>query len=147
MAFNKKTWTDRISEYPNRRNLTSTSTGVSEIFDVTREEGNISQQGDAFSANNMNDLEDRIEDTVTHEVLNMTLTTSSWSSGLYTIQDERITADSVQVITPSQSITATQLAAYQACNLIDYAQVTGELTVKAMNGQPSVDIPIRVIFM
>lgn len=146
MAFTKKTWVDRISEFPNRRGLTNTTTGISDIYDVTREEGNISQQGDAFSATNMNDLEDRIEEAVSHEVLNMTLLTSGWVSGLYTISDPRVTADSVQIVTPSQSITATQLAAYQGCGLTDYSQTNGEFTLKAMYGQPSIDIPIRVIF-
>ena len=59
MAFIKKTWLDRIAEYPTRRRLKK-SDGTDEIVSVSREEGAISQEGDAFSAANMNDLEDRV---------------------------------------------------------------------------------------
>ncbi|MDD6195262.1 MAG: hypothetical protein PUB19_10305 [Lachnospiraceae bacterium] len=61
MAFNKKEWTDRIAEYINRRLLTKED-GSTELVTVAREEGNVSQEGDAFNANNMNDLEQRISD-------------------------------------------------------------------------------------
>ena len=59
MAFSKKTWLDRIAEYPTRRRLKK-SDGTDEIVSVSREEGAISQEGDAFSAANMKDLEDRV---------------------------------------------------------------------------------------
>ena len=59
MAFVKKVWKDRIAEYINRRLLTNED-GTQELVTVARNEGNISQEGDAFNAANMNDLEDRI---------------------------------------------------------------------------------------
>lgn len=59
MAFSKKTWLDRIAEYPTRRRLRK-SDGSEELVTVAREEGTISQEGDAFSAENMNDLENRV---------------------------------------------------------------------------------------
>ena len=58
MSFTKKTWKDRQSEYPTRRKLVST--GTVDEYDVTRSEGSVSQEGDAFNAVNMNDLENRI---------------------------------------------------------------------------------------
>lgn len=61
MAFKKKTWLGRIAEYPNRRRLTKED-GSSELVTVSREEGQISQEGDAFSPDNFNDLEKRISD-------------------------------------------------------------------------------------
>jgi len=61
MAFTQKTWKDRLTEYPTRRKLTQTD-GTSVIVDVARLEGTISQEGDAFSAENMNNLEERIAD-------------------------------------------------------------------------------------
>lgn len=64
MGWIKKTWKDRMAEYPTRRKLTKTD-GTSEIVTVSREEGQISQEGDAFSATNMNDLETRIDDGFT----------------------------------------------------------------------------------
>lgn len=60
MAFVKKTWKNRIAEYINRRLLTKED-GRTELVTVARDEGTISQEGDAFNAANMNDLEDRIE--------------------------------------------------------------------------------------
>lgn len=60
MAFAKKTWKDRIAEFPTRRRLTKED-NTSELVTVAREEGTLSQEGDAFSAENMNDLERRID--------------------------------------------------------------------------------------
>lgn len=64
MAFEKKTWVDRLSEFAGRRLLTrvSGSADGQMVVDVTRAEGNVSREGDAFSAANMNDLEQRIAD-------------------------------------------------------------------------------------
>lgn len=60
MGFTKKTWKNRIAKYINRRLLTNED-GSTELVTVARDEGTISQEGDAFNAANMNDLEDRIE--------------------------------------------------------------------------------------
>lgn len=60
MGFTKKTWKNRNAEYINRRLLTNED-GSTELVTVARDEGTISQEGDAFNAANMNDLEDRIE--------------------------------------------------------------------------------------
>lgn len=62
MAFKKKTWKDRMVEYAGRRKLTNVSTGASQIMDVERAEGTVSEEGSAFSAASMNDLEQRIGD-------------------------------------------------------------------------------------
>lgn len=51
---------NRIAEYINRRLLTMED-GSTNLVTVARDEGTISQEGDAFNAANMNDLEDRIE--------------------------------------------------------------------------------------
>ena len=61
MAFSLKTWVNRISEYPNRRKLTHED-GSTELVTVARSEGQISAEGNAFSAEEMNDLENRIKD-------------------------------------------------------------------------------------
>lgn len=60
MGFTKKTWKNRIAEYINRRLITMED-GSTSLVTVARDEGTISQEGDAFNAVNMNDLEDRIE--------------------------------------------------------------------------------------
>lgn len=59
MAYVKKTWTDRQAEYPLRRKLTAT--GTTDVYDVSREEGLVIEEGDALNAANLNDLETRIE--------------------------------------------------------------------------------------
>lgn len=63
MAFQKKTWKDRLSEFPGRRllNIISNSDGQM-VVDVARHEGEVPQDGDAFNQANMNDLEQRIGD-------------------------------------------------------------------------------------
>lgn len=58
--FEKKTWQRRLTQYPTRRTLTDTTTGDVQTVDFERAEGQIYQQGDGFTDNNMNDLEDRI---------------------------------------------------------------------------------------
>ena len=60
MAFIKKIWKDRISQFPNRRTINDGY--VTKQVTVGRDEGNITEAGDSFDASNMNDLEQRIED-------------------------------------------------------------------------------------
>lgn len=72
MGFTKKTWKNRIAEYINRRRLTMED-GSTNLVTVARDEGTISQEGDAFNAANMNDLEDRI--AAGFEEINQSLTT------------------------------------------------------------------------
>ncbi len=62
MAFVQKNWVDRISEYPNRRTINDGN--VTKQVTVGRDEGTITEAGDAFNASNMNDLEQRIADAV-----------------------------------------------------------------------------------
>ena len=71
MAFLQKTWKDRVAEYINRRVLTKED-GTTELVSVERSEGTISQEGDAFSAANMNDLEQRIANEFSEQNKNLT---------------------------------------------------------------------------
>ena len=64
MAFTKKTWMDRYVEHPSRRKLTPVS-GEENVYDVTRSEGSVITPGEAFNAENMNDLEARISEAYT----------------------------------------------------------------------------------
>ena len=83
MSFKQKTWNDRISEHPNRRTLTDVSDNTTKTVNVAREEGTISQEGDAFSAANMNDLEGRIADgfsTLSQDSLKMSSSNPSSDS-------------------------------------------------------------------
>lgn len=58
--FEQKEWKARLAEFIGRRKLTRVSDGATELYDVTREEGHISQEGDPFSPANMNGLEQRV---------------------------------------------------------------------------------------
>ncbi len=75
MAFQQKTWKDRLAEFAGRRILTKVSGSADSqiVVDVARSEGTVSQAGDAFSAANMNDLEQRIADGI-EEVNNKLVT-------------------------------------------------------------------------
>lgn len=57
--FTKKNWLKRIVQYPGRRKLNTTETD--NVYDVERNEGNVSQKGDGFTVENMNDLENRVD--------------------------------------------------------------------------------------
>lgn len=61
MTFVTKTWKDRLVEFSGRRKLKNVSTNEEIIYDVSRSEGTIMQVGDQFSAENMNNLEQRIK--------------------------------------------------------------------------------------
>lgn len=119
MAFVKKTWKDRIAEFPTRRRLTKED-NTSELVTVAREEGTLTQEGDAFSADNMNDLESRInaEFTDVNRKLNdkekntiiknnrITITQTSPSDPFICPSDGYVTADSAVGIT-NQTVIAT----------------------------------------
>lgn len=63
--FTKKTWKNTVAQNPSRRKLTNVSTGDVAIFDVEREVGTVTQQGDVWNAQNMNELENRIDSAIT----------------------------------------------------------------------------------
>ena len=69
MAYQKKTWKDRLTQYPNRRTLTDTTTGTTQTVDVARAEGEVGEAGDAFSEENMNAMETRIDNAFSDKVL------------------------------------------------------------------------------
>lgn len=56
----KKIWKNRTTEFPTKRTLMKED-GSSEIVTVTRNEGTVSEEGDAFDADTMNNLEERID--------------------------------------------------------------------------------------
>ena len=60
--FAAKEWKNRLVEFAGRRSLKNVSTNETTVYDVTRNEGQVSQEGDAFSATTMNDLEQRISE-------------------------------------------------------------------------------------
>ena len=62
MAFVKKTWVDRDTENPSGRLLVITSEDTQGLHcDVSLDEGEVYTEGDELNAENLNDLEDRID--------------------------------------------------------------------------------------
>lgn len=60
MSFSKKTWKNRVTQFPTKRKLIHADE-TEEVVQVERAEGTVTEEGDVFSAGNMNDLENRIK--------------------------------------------------------------------------------------
>ena len=58
--FTPKEWKARLVEFAGRRSLRNVANGETATYDVSRSEGQVSQEGDAFNTKNMNDLEQRV---------------------------------------------------------------------------------------
>ena len=150
MPFKKKTWKNRVSEYPNRRQLKKEDGGSTERVTVTRDEGIVSQEGDAFNDKNMNDLEDRIAETT--RILKDTLRVSGWSSDgppyTQTLQIEGILETDQPIIAkgePATKDTASYKALAKNAAFIDSAETAdGSITFTCWNKKPTVDIPIII---
>lgn len=100
MSYEKKEWKDRISEYPTRRTLEK-SDGTSEAVMVSRSEGNVSQEGDAFSAANMNNLEQRIAngfEEVNAKYTNKVLWVNDSPSSAFSAQTVTLNSDDYNVL-------------------------------------------------
>lgn len=83
--FAKKEWKNRLAEFAGRRTLTDVATGASQVVDVARSEGTISQEGDAFSAANMNEFEQRILEGFTQAENANTELNKNFQDGVNTI--------------------------------------------------------------
>ena len=86
--FSPKTWKQRIVEFPGRRRLDDTSSA--DVYDVSRAEGTVTQEGDGFTAANMNDLEQRIYSAV-NEIVEIEKVINGNQADLYS-PDETYTA-------------------------------------------------------
>ena len=99
MGFIKKLWKDRISEFPARRQLTKEN-GSTELVTVARSEGTISQEGDAFSAENLNDLEERIGNgfqEVNSNLIVETISAATANANYITVASHRIRKQGKQI--------------------------------------------------
>lgn len=76
----------------------------------------------------------------------VTLYAANWSDGVYTISDNHIGTDTVQLVSPREGITDTQLEALQGANIQAYGQDEGHLYLKAYGDVPSIDVPVSVIY-
>lgn len=101
--FTKGNWENRNVQYPKRRRLTEVE-GQPNIYDVDREEGTIVSEGSAFSAENMNGLENRIEtafDSIETKIntarAGVELYSSAGNSGTITLSDNVSNYDYLEI--------------------------------------------------
>lgn len=101
--FTKGNWENRNVQYPKRRRLTEVE-GQPNIYDVDREEGTIISEGSAFSAENMNGLENRIEtafDSIETKINTaregVQLYSSNGSNGTITLSDNVSNYDYLEI--------------------------------------------------
>lgn len=126
MGFTKKTWKNRIAEYINRRLITMED-GSTSLVTVARDEGTISQEGDAFNAANMNGLEDRIEAgfaDVSQSLANLK-NPAKGTKGIFVNDGSTLSKDCLLVYT-LQSTDATYSGASIRINDINVAQLTAQ---------------------
>ena len=126
MAFSLKTWVNHISEYPNRRKLTHED-GSTELVTVARAEGQISAEGNAFSAEEMNDLENRIKggfDEVNQSLTNLK-NPAKGTKGILVDGGSPLSRDFLLCYT-LQSTNTAYSGAYISINGITVAQLTSQ---------------------
>ena len=131
MAFVKKVWKDRISDFPNRRIIDDGVT--TRVVTVSRSEGTITEAGDAFNATNMNDLEDRIEAATgaTYTELTGTLTAGQTS----------ITLSDVSIATTS---TIDYYTDHYGVNPVGVIVSTGSVTLTFETQDVDISVKVRV---
>lgn len=77
---------------------------------------------------------------------NITISSASWSSGLYTVLDSHIDPDKMNILSYNPSISDAIYEAYIDAQIRPYGTVTaGQMTLKAVGGAPSVDLPMLLI--
>lgn len=157
MIFNKKTWKDRSVEFPGRRKLTDIVSGAVLNVDVVRNEGEVAQAGDPFSAENMNNLESRIGDAFIDYSTpkNVTIPAIGWSSDYpftNTVNVEGIVAGSnikiIGVFVPGDATLENVKAWNKAAGMLmtnsdDNATQTGKIVFKAYK-KPTVDFTVLI---
>ena len=119
-----------------------TGTQVSSAISNSLTWGNI---GGTLS--NQTDLQSALDNKANKKIeINVTLLSASWSSDSYTISNASIPASTDGDITITYPIlTETQARALAGAFIIPEAQVAGSLTLKALNGAPTIDIPIQLL--
>lgn len=138
--WEKKTWLDRISEYITRRTLTKED-GTSEIVTVERNEGEISQEGDAFSAETMNDLEERVDAGFTQLNTHLTECNTNISAEVTRAKSAESTlATNLNTLSNQIAKKVIGTVASKTTSTITFAFDKPEVTIIAMNSTTVQDI-------
>lgn len=75
----------------------------------------------------------------------------NWSNSAYTLTAAdvaalaAITAETAWEVLPGLSATDAEIEALQDANLLDGGQAAGSITIRAKNGAPTIDVPVRII--
>ena len=89
---------------------------------------------------------DEINAQIVATEIQFTLSAPSWSSDLYTLIDSHISADAEITLTYPTTLTDAQFEAYQSASIRPYGAVSaGSMVLKAVNGAPSIDLPLIMI--
>lgn len=132
MAFVTKTWKDRISEYPNRRTINDGT--VTKVVTVGRDEGTVTEAGDGFTAENMNDLETRIANAI--------------SGGAWTDVTGTLTAGQTSIVLSNAAITTSSTVdtytEYYGINPTSVVVETGKVTLGFEAQDINLGVKVRV---
>lgn len=149
MAYQQKTWTDRQTEFPTRRLLTATSS--TNVYDVSREEGTVVEEGDRFDAENMNDLEARIADGIGGTSLSFTLTAAGWAGTAapytQTVTISGLTASANGYTGLANGATLAQFTAFDKGKINANAQAAGQITFWARGTKPTINLPMTLVLL
>lgn len=149
MAYQQKTWADRQTEFPTRRLLTATST--TDVYDVSREEGTVVNEGDKFDADNMNDLEARIAGSIGGTSVSFTLTASGWAGTAVpytqTVAISGLTVNSNGYTGLANGATVAQFTAFDKGKINANTQAAGQLTFWARGTKPTIDLPMTIVLL
>lgn len=89
---------------------------------------------------------DAISAQIAGTELNVTLLAASWASDLYTVTDVAIDPDKEIIMTYPPTLSDAEYEAYQDAIIRPYGAITsGSMTLKAVGGAPSIDIPIIIV--
>ena len=88
---------------------------------------------------------DDINDSLDWQTLDVTLASASWSSNQYTVTNSALALSKVKFLSVPTSITDAQREAISSANIVPIAEAEGSITLKAIEGAPSIDVPIQII--
>jgi len=81
----------------------------------------------------------------------VTLDKDNWTSDTYTLTGSdvaalsAVTAATAWEVLPGLTATDAEIEALQDANLLDGGQSAGSITIRAKNGAPTIDMPVRII--
>ena len=91
--------------------------------------------------------ESKTEENDGKKTVQLVLSASDWTNGLYYIDNEAINEDSVILIAPRVGTIDEEIPAYASASLYGARQSDGSITLKAYGKVPTIDISIDMIIL